>query len=51
VVPLPRCRGGGKKSDLVLAMHLHPSFPHERQGCCCLQIKAKGGGAPKSAVH
>jgi len=22
-----------------------------RQECCCLQIKAKGGGAPKSAVH
>jgi hypothetical protein len=41
VVPLPRYRGGGKKSDLVLAMHPHPSFPHERQDCCCLQIKRR----------
>ena len=44
--------GRGEVSDLVLAMRFsHPSFPHERQDCFCLQIKAKGGGAPKSAVH
>ena len=27
--PPPPLRGGGRKSNLVLAMHfLHPSFPH-----------------------
>jgi hypothetical protein len=38
---LPRDSGGGKTSDLVLAMRPHPSFPHERQECCCLPIKRR----------
>ena len=32
---------GSLTSFIVLAMHPHPSFPHERQDCCCLQIKRR----------
>ena len=46
--PPPRCRGGGKKSDLVLAMHPHPSFGNERHEVFASK-KIRGGRAPKGA--
>ena len=47
ISPLPQ---GERESDLVLATHPHPSFAKPIQDVC-LQIKAKGGGAPKSAIY
>ena len=50
--PSPAIAGAERKAiSFSRCVFLHPSFPHERQECCCLQIKAKEGGAPKSAIH
>jgi hypothetical protein len=46
--PPPRYRGGGKKSDLVLAIHPHPSFGNERHEVFA-STKIRGGRAPKGA--
>jgi hypothetical protein len=48
VVPLPRYRGGGRKSALVLAMHPHPSFADQSHEAFASR-KIRGGRAPKGA--
>jgi hypothetical protein len=48
--PFP-ARGERWMSDLVLAMRfLHPSFPHERQECCCLLINEGRRSAEKAQL-
>src|SRR5580704_9604838 len=46
VVPLPRYRGGGKKSALILATRLRPSFADQSHQAFASK-KIRGGGAPK----